>query len=97
MTDIVTIFDIVGAGCYLLAAFVSGSNYVRTKDLSLIWAIFTAALFVSFIWAGMVSAQWVGIFSEAMEEMQHPVLAASITAYAIAAFMSLAKKYLFVS
>jgi|GEM_PF-4219954 len=97
MADIIAIFDIIGAGCFLLAAFVAGSNYARTKDLSLVWAIFTAALFISFIWAAMVSAQWLGIYPEIMAQMQTPVLASSVTAYAIAAFMSLAKKYLFVS
>ena len=97
MVDYLILMDMIGAGSFLLASFVAGSNYLRTKDLSLVWAIFAAGSFIAFVWAAMISAQSVGIYPAEMAQMQAPVLASAVTAYSIAAFMSLAKKYLFVS
>jgi hypothetical protein len=97
MAGLIATLDVIGAACFLLAALVAGGNYAKTKDLSLFWMVFLVASVIGFFWAAMVAAEWLNIYPTLMDQIEQPVEAAMVTAYAIAGLLSLAKKFLFVS
>lgn len=93
MVELVAIFDILGTVGFLIAFFFALANYKKTKNLSSYWLVFSIATFIGFVWAGSVSLEWLGFYTEIIDEAQQALIASVVTAFAVVTATSIIQPF----
>lgn len=86
---IIALFDGIGALGMLGAYFYALKNYRISRETSDYWLVFSIAAFLGFLWAAMVTLEWANFYPVLLDDVQQSVMAASATAFAISAILTI--------
>ncbi|MDS0297149.1 methyl-accepting chemotaxis protein [Halogeometricum sp. S1BR25-6] len=85
MVEFTAVFDVVGTVAYLGAAVVAFRTYRRADAEAGFWLNFGLAALLGFFWAGVVSAEHLGIGGEVFDIISVSLLTATIAVFAVGA------------
>lgn len=89
MNLIIVLLDFFAALFFLVAFLFSVKNYFETRSFGVYWMLFSMAMLLGFFFAGLTALEWLGFYSEILDEIQEPIFASMATALSITALVGL--------
>ncbi|VVB58768.1 Uncharacterised protein [Candidatus Anstonella stagnisolia] len=87
--ELPAIFSALGSLAFIAAFVTAMKTYHKTREISSYWLVYSAGALLGAFWAGMLSLSYFGVYPEITGNLAPPIFAATATAFAIAALVTM--------